>query len=117
MGNRILNAKSIGSVDAQPGQSLRTETGKAEVRLIPGDVSAFWGRQLGQNDLLIVCSGFRSRRHQVGARCAPAKFVPNLPDSHESRLGDFRNARSTPTQNIQSSDGNPDAGKKTNSSD
>jgi hypothetical protein len=36
IGNQILNAKSVGSVDLEPGQSLSTETGKAEVLLIPG---------------------------------------------------------------------------------
>ncbi len=36
IGDQALNSKSIGSADLQPGQSLTTEKGKAEVLLTPG---------------------------------------------------------------------------------
>ena len=36
IGTETLNAKSVGSVDLQTGQTLTTETGKAEVLLTPG---------------------------------------------------------------------------------
>lgn len=36
IGSEMLNSKSIGSAQLQPGQSLGTETGKAEVLLTPG---------------------------------------------------------------------------------
>jgi hypothetical protein len=36
IGDQQLNAKSIGSVALQPGQSLTTENGKAEILLTPG---------------------------------------------------------------------------------
>jgi FecR protein len=36
MGDQALNSKSIGSAELQPGQSLTTEKGKAEVLLTPG---------------------------------------------------------------------------------
>ncbi|MGA7909745.1 MAG: FecR domain-containing protein, partial [Candidatus Sulfotelmatobacter sp.] len=36
IGDQSLNSKSIGSVELQPGQSLTTETGKAEILLTPG---------------------------------------------------------------------------------
>ncbi len=36
IGTEALNAKSIGSVNLQSGQTLTTETGKAEILLTPG---------------------------------------------------------------------------------
>lgn len=36
IGDQQLNSKSIGSVELQPGQSLTTENGKAEILLTPG---------------------------------------------------------------------------------
>jgi len=36
IGNQALTAKSVGSVDVQTGQTLTTETGKAEMLLTPG---------------------------------------------------------------------------------
>lgn len=36
IGTEALNSKSVGSVDLQTGQTLTTETGKAEVLLVPG---------------------------------------------------------------------------------
>jgi len=36
IGNQTLNSKSIGSVDLETGQTLTTQTGKAEVLLTPG---------------------------------------------------------------------------------
>ena len=36
IGNEALNAKSVGSVDLQAGQTLTTQSGKAEVLLTPG---------------------------------------------------------------------------------
>ena len=36
IGDQALNSKSIGSAELQPGQSLTTEKGKAEVLLTPG---------------------------------------------------------------------------------
>ena len=36
IGNQQLNSKSIGSVELQPGQSLTTANGKAEILLTPG---------------------------------------------------------------------------------
>ena len=36
IGDQALNSKSIGSAQLQPGQSLTTETGKAEILLTPG---------------------------------------------------------------------------------
>ena len=36
IGDQTLNAKSVGSVDLQAGQTLTTQTGKAEVLLTPG---------------------------------------------------------------------------------
>ena len=36
IGSEALNAKSIGSAELQPGQTLTTDTGKAEVLLTPG---------------------------------------------------------------------------------
>jgi len=36
MGAQALNSKSIGSAELQPGQSLNTEKGKAEILLTPG---------------------------------------------------------------------------------
>ena len=51
-------------------------------------------------DNLELCFRLRSRRHQVGTRCVARKFVSNLADSH-GRLGEFSNARSTPSHNPQ----------------
>jgi hypothetical protein len=36
IGTQVLNSKSVGSAELQPGQSLTTEKGKAEVLLTPG---------------------------------------------------------------------------------
>lgn len=36
IGNQSVDAKSVGSVELQPGQSLETEAGKAEILLTPG---------------------------------------------------------------------------------
>jgi uncharacterized membrane protein YgcG len=36
IGNHALNSKSIGNAELQPGQSLTTDTGKAEILLTPG---------------------------------------------------------------------------------
>ena len=36
VGNQALNAKSVGTVNLQTGQTLTTETGKAEILLTPG---------------------------------------------------------------------------------
>src|SRR6516225_11273344 len=36
LGDQPLNSKSVGSVNLQPGESLATENGKAEILLTPG---------------------------------------------------------------------------------
>src|ERR1700751_2418716 len=36
IGNQVVNDKSIGSVELEPGQTLATQAGKAEVLLTPG---------------------------------------------------------------------------------
>jgi hypothetical protein len=51
IGREALNAKSVGSVDLQTGQTLTTETGKAEVLLTPG---VFF--RLGENSAATLVS-------------------------------------------------------------